>query len=262
MRSAARRDKLARIAAQSEETVYLRVVSRVYLTGGVTVSLANTGAIGGRADAGAPKGLDLLSVRNKSTAKAYEDVKEALGAIVNPDLPGGTIGFSQVTSRGVTLHERFNRLLAVGYLGFDVPVKENGRLGAPVATLSQLTAQVKRRVVVGELTESQRALNVRYTWLKDLIAEGGHERRRALCILASAVGRVRASAFDDLNRDAYGALCPRDPEADPPVSGEAALDYLMNFWNAVDVYTSADLGEGERYDRTIRLIDEVAEEAE
>jgi ABC-type enterochelin transport system ATPase subunit len=38
------------------------------------------------------------------------------------------------------MHENFGRLLAVGYLGFDVQVDEDGVLGAPVATQDILTS--------------------------------------------------------------------------------------------------------------------------
>lgn len=137
---------LGRIAAQSSDAVYLRVVTRVFLVREVTVSLANLDSSGGGGDVGVPQSIQLpdLSLLSpdeaESAASAYAKTLEALSGSYN-DInagPGVSFRFTQVGRRSVTLADSFDRPLVLGYLGFDVKVYPDGRLSAPIPSFSVL----------------------------------------------------------------------------------------------------------------------------
>jgi hypothetical protein len=131
---------------------YLRVVSRVYLAGRMTVALQETRSFGAGATAGASKPVELLAaetvdsgkegspaeVKNASIGNYKENLKtlnEAIGSLVEEDgklLPGGQAKVVSASARSITLDETFPRPLVVGYLGFDMRILEGGRLGRPI----------------------------------------------------------------------------------------------------------------------------------
>ena len=135
---------LADIRRSSREPIYLRVVSRVYFVGGVNVSLQAQGATSGGLDVGAAKPINPMSLTKdeadelKSVAAAYKEAAGKFTEALNQSLPGGSVRFATANRNSVVMEEDFGRLLAVGYLGFDVQVDENGNLSAPVATLDIL----------------------------------------------------------------------------------------------------------------------------
>jgi len=135
---------LARTRSATANRLYLRMVSRVYLVGRVTVSLQAQGSSSGGADVGAPKPANPFTMTTedaeelKSVAASYKEAMEAVGNALNEGLPGGSVRFVSANRNAVVMDEKFGRLLAIGYLGFDVEVDRNGRLGAPVATLDVL----------------------------------------------------------------------------------------------------------------------------
>ena len=129
---------------------YLRVVSRVYATRKVNVSLRDSSASSGQVDVGAPKTVELLTATTDAkpgvaTAANYaENVKklntglaEALkeaGEIA----PGGTLKVVSASSRSISLAETFPKPLVIGYLGFDMAILEDGRLGPPIPSYAVL----------------------------------------------------------------------------------------------------------------------------
>jgi hypothetical protein len=131
-----------------ERTIYLRIINRVYLTGSLTVSMTNTSAAAVKAatqsfkDASLPnlssakdvnnytKNIDAI---NKTLAPQHIDTKQDPGAI------GAALNVTSATFRSISIDERFDRPLVIGYLAFDFPVLDGGRLGMPVATINQIS---------------------------------------------------------------------------------------------------------------------------
>lgn len=158
------RYELSRIAQQTKSPVLLRVVSRVYLAGGVTVSLANLDSSSGGLDAGDAPEIKLIDLAIEkpdevdAATSAYHKALEAIGDPLNGAMPGGSVRFSQASRRAVTLDEDFDRPLVIGYLGFDVLVDKSGRLSAPIpsfATLSGDEAVLEYlRPVLGSVPDS------------------------------------------------------------------------------------------------------------
>jgi len=141
---------------------YLRVVSRVYLTGGVDVSVSNNQARAADVSAAADRPVDLLQPRESSepsngpagagaagepagasaSSENYTSMLKAVNVIADEKF-GGRVRIATASSRSVTMSETFERPLVVGYVGFDMPVYEGGRLGAPISTLEQLREPMK-----------------------------------------------------------------------------------------------------------------------
>jgi hypothetical protein len=135
---------LAHIARNSPSPVYLRVVTRVYLTGGVVVSMFNANAESGAVAGGvapAPANVDLGQEVSGAANQSVLDAASQIFKNVNAAPPGGAVRVAQASRRSVTLSETFDRPLVVGYLGFDVPVLPTGELGVPIATINQLEAR-------------------------------------------------------------------------------------------------------------------------
>ena len=132
--------------------LYLRAVTRVYLTKKVNVSLAKVNLFGTGADVGAPKQVVLPEIKDPESAENYKAVLKALSASVHGEesvetlKPGGSFRFVQASGTSITLEEEFERPLVVGYLGFDVPlIGKPGqlKLGYPIATRWALETPVK-----------------------------------------------------------------------------------------------------------------------
>lgn len=132
--------------------LYLRVVTRVYLTKKVNVFLAKANLLGTGADVGAPKQVALPEIKDPKSAENYKAALEALSASVHGEesvetlKPGGSFRFVQASGTSIALDEEFERPLVVGYLGFDVPLIEERdqlKLGYPIATRWALEAPVK-----------------------------------------------------------------------------------------------------------------------
>jgi len=118
---------------------FLRVVSRVYVTGRVSVTVKNDEAMGGEAEAGADRPVNLIGIKEGSTNDNYSESIKAINTLVKDQLPGGKIQIATASSRSVTLSEEFTKPLVIGYVGFDIPILHGGRLGAPISTLAQLS---------------------------------------------------------------------------------------------------------------------------
>lgn len=131
--------------ADAKDRNYLRVVTRLYTTGRMTVSLKDASNRSGGVDAGAPKAVDLLTpaLPDKTTNAAtnYTNAWTALSTMLKDatsSLPGGSLRLAAASSNSVSLDETFDPPLTVGYLGFDCPIEEGGRVGPPVPTRANL----------------------------------------------------------------------------------------------------------------------------
>jgi hypothetical protein len=130
---------------QDVDQHYLRVVYRVYVAGGVNLSLISNESRGGRLDAGASKPIALFdagdSTNAADAAKNYQAVLAALSQSVAAATPGANITIASASSRGVAMNETFPRPLVVGYLAFDRPIEADGRLGAPLPTEARVSGE-------------------------------------------------------------------------------------------------------------------------
>jgi hypothetical protein len=133
--------------AVSPTVVYLRVVSRVYLARAIDVSLYNANQQAGGVRAGNTPDFALLGyptngapgvTTNAAGATITNTLLSAVTNLLNITQAGGGAKFTSMGSSSVTLKQTFDQLLAIGYLGFDVPVYENGAIGEPVPTFQRL----------------------------------------------------------------------------------------------------------------------------
>lgn len=170
---------LARTRSATSSRLFLRVVSRVYLVGGVTVSLQAQGSSSAGADVGAAKSANPFTMTReaaddlKSVAESYKEALDAMGNALNESLPGGSVRLVSANRNAIVMDEKFQRLLALGYLGFDVEVDRNGRLGPPVATLDVLEGRPgsKDRLASGLSAESRKVVEIQVREICDRIVE-------------------------------------------------------------------------------------------
>lgn len=135
----------AAVDAQENPT-YLRVVTRVYLVGQVNVTLTDENSAAATASGGVPKPVDLSNMDSRNTIQNYAALNTLLQS-ANGGLPGGTVKLALATARSVSLVDRFDRPLVLGYLAIDLEVLPDGTLGTPVPTLKKISAlldQLKR----------------------------------------------------------------------------------------------------------------------
>ncbi len=117
---------------------FLRIISRVYVTGRVSVTINNDEATSAEAAGGADRPVQLLGVKASDTEGNYTAAMASLNKLIADQLPGGRVKIATASSRSISLSEAFERPLVVGYVGFDMPILKGGRLGPPISTLAQL----------------------------------------------------------------------------------------------------------------------------
>jgi hypothetical protein len=142
--------------------IYLRVVTRVYMVGAVDVSLIRKKAGGAGVDAGEAPTIHLVNLRagdaNDATAtvdvndtmaraEAYQKILDVLSNSMASAVPGGSLRIAWASGNMVSLKEKFPRLLAIGYLGFDVRILDDGSLGPLIATRDHIDPDVALRPV-------------------------------------------------------------------------------------------------------------------
>jgi hypothetical protein len=138
---------LARYAPDGPSTHYIRVITRVYLTGRVNVSLSNDAQRGGGIDAGIAQNAQLPAAAGADAAASYSKLVTTLNDSLNNSTtnltkPGGSIRIAAVSSRSVSLSETFNRPIVIGYIAYDRAVGPGGVLGQPRPTLQQMEGAV------------------------------------------------------------------------------------------------------------------------
>ncbi|NIO05015.1 MAG: hypothetical protein GTN74_10485 [Proteobacteria bacterium] len=166
---------LRNFAPEGDKQNYLRIVSRVYLTGRLNISLQSSRSLGAAVSGGAPKPVDLVvpspgSDPQEVTLKSYEKNVEALNkmleeglkkiklADVDRFLPGATVKVVSASAGSISLLETFNRPVVIGYLGFDMAIGPGGVLGPPIPTHAVLEKQVVQLTYLrtGEFVEEER----------------------------------------------------------------------------------------------------------
>lgn len=155
-------DFLSFFGPGEKQTNYLRVVTRIYATGKMSVSLMDASSRSGGLDVGVPKPVNLLSPAlpanstntSEATLQNYTNGWNTLSQIVQAAgaakdaagniLPGGSLRLTAASARSVSLDESFIPPIVFGYLGFDCAIATNSELGAPIPTyavLAQLPVQ-------------------------------------------------------------------------------------------------------------------------
>ena len=151
---------LANFSPSEGKQNYLRVVSRVYLTGKLNISIQSGRSLSGGVSAGASKPVDLVVPgvgpdAEKNTMETYTKnldklngmLEEVLKKIkvtgVDQFIPGGTVKVVAASSNSISLDETFLRPVAIGYLGFDMQIGPGGELGPPIPTHAILSREVK-----------------------------------------------------------------------------------------------------------------------
>jgi hypothetical protein len=251
---------LAGFEPRDGRTNYLRVVTRVYLTGRIDVQLTAAGSAGAGLDVGAPKPIELLNAAPPSdnntqapTMARYKANLEALNAMLRDAsaanaagtgtpslLPGGSVRVTAAAGRTIALQDTFDPPLVLGYLGFDCAILAGGGLGPPVATNVVLDATMSRdvRAAAEPFVQTQLAVidNAVYKLLRD--------RRRDAALDATTREIVDAAvrACDQLARtvDSGAEYCEQvtreplvlawkkpDNDAYQPPGERTYLDFLV-----------------------------------
>jgi hypothetical protein len=114
---------------------------------------------------------------------------------------GGAIKFVGASESSVALAESFDRLLVIGYLGFDVPVYPGGDLGVPIPTFQRLTGGVKdppRARVKSQLTLEQ----ARFVVSQDALnALAKNKQSQAVTVISNVLSQIKDTEFDDARAD-------------------------------------------------------------
>lgn len=196
------RDFLKNFASRQGKNNYIRVVSRVYLAGRMNVTLTTSESQATGLTVGAPKPVELLTLKSAEVkegieAGTTEDYAESLkrlnayiegilsggaGAATDGPLPGGTVKIVAASSRGISLEESFRRPLVIGYLGFDMAIGPDGRLGPPIPTHAVLE---KHRIPPSALSSrlqlyGNARLSFTYRIIRDLAMKGKESRAISL----------------------------------------------------------------------------------
>jgi hypothetical protein len=122
-----------------EKYHFLRVITRVYVTGRVVATLNNEEATGTEVAAGADRPVNLMGIKENATLENYNAAIAAINNLLKEQLPGGKVKIATASRRSVTLEQSFDKPLVIGYVGFDMPILKGGRLGTAISTLAQLT---------------------------------------------------------------------------------------------------------------------------
>jgi uncharacterized protein YdcH (DUF465 family) len=140
------RNLLSTYGPYGKEHHYLRVISRVYVTGRVDVTLQNAETTGLGSAAGADRPVELAGITDGTFGETVKEsiisdtaikVSEAVNVAASSQF-GARIKVATATRRSITFSETFTRPLVIGYVGFDMPILQGGRLGSPISTLDQL----------------------------------------------------------------------------------------------------------------------------
>lgn len=245
---------------------YLRVVTRIYLTRELDVSLRDARSFAGGGDVGAPKPVNLTMQDTdadpaKVTIEKYSQRIEQLNAMLESALkaegggnllPGGSMRVVAASAGSITLKQVFNRPLVIGYLAFDVPILDDGELGAPVPTYSMLSGSVAAptdnagpfRLDAGadELRFSRAALRMIYESLKDRVArdQAAAARVAALDHLVGVLpDRYPVDIYREDEADDAQVLLQRFKPAGAPISRGDRFVNVVAYWSQLETSVEA-----------------------
>jgi len=228
--------------------LFLRVVSRVYLTGAVVVSLQRSDSTAAGGSAGNAPNLNLV----KADGTVNENIDNALKAlnvqstkIAESFAAGGTIKFVSASSSSVTLSESFDRLLVIGFLGFDVPVFKGAVLGAPIPTFQifdedRHLGQVQR---VDVRSVEQQRFKLEEAALGALV-KGQNSSAQAYKVMYEVINALNASEFEGTK----AKLAAAKATLGTPAEKQAVLEAFRSFKADAGKYVSIAGVSGPRYD--------------
>jgi len=146
----------------TNKAYFLQIVSRVYVMQRVAVSMYNDSAFGVTASGGAPRDVPIPDLQSSNAAANYTNMVGAVNGIVSAYstaagaaggiAPGGTLKFTAVSGRSVSLEEKFPRPVVIGYTGFNVEVtrkqllkdlKADGKIKLQRVSRSSVAKQTK-----------------------------------------------------------------------------------------------------------------------
>lgn len=200
---------LANFAPSGERENYLRVVSRVYLTGRLNVSINSGRSAGATASGGAAKPVDLTvppagADPKAATLETYAKNLEALNKMLDDALnkkvtvkgqealiPGGTLKVVAASAGSISLVETFTRPLVIGYLGFDMGIGPNGVLGPPIPTHAVLERRLPSAARQFSLARDQESVILSYFAVRSKALEARIED----CRRSKGLGDVALSEF-------------------------------------------------------------------
>ena len=230
------------VAQSNAEFLLLRVISRIYMTGGMVVSLTRAGTTGGGITAGSAPNLSLVNADGNikdnvaATLKALEDS-------ANPPAleAGARVKFLSASNSSVTLSESFDRMLAVGYVGFDVPIFRDGTLGAPIPTFERLENLTLARPMraAGVLSGQQQRYKLEEAALEALAAKNPVA---ALQVMDDVIVALKAKEFDPARAAVLAA-------SSTPDQADGVKNALSNFKLAAVGYLAQQGDTGLRYEQ-------------
>jgi hypothetical protein len=145
---------------------FLRIVSRVYLTQKVAVSMLRDTAFGGTVSGGAPKDVPIPDLENTNAAANYSNMVNSVNGIVSSlqsaisnasgVAPGGTLKFTAVSSRSVSLEESFPRPLVIGYTGFNMSFSRSDLTNASAGRPRPYVHRVSNASLVKEMKSTRK----------------------------------------------------------------------------------------------------------
>jgi len=164
------RSFLVGLASTGSRKNYVRVVTRVYLTGELDVSLRDTTDRSFGVDVGmaspvaalVPKVAETTATTAQAAATNYKAAIEQLNEMLEGQdrtttdaagkttlVPGGSLRLTAATARTIAMKENFDPPLVLGYLGFDCEIGPGGQLGPAVPTYAVVTGQLGGEAFVG-----------------------------------------------------------------------------------------------------------------
>ena len=139
------------------QELYLRVISRVYLTGNVAISLTDAQALAAGVVAGAAQNAVVPSLADGKLQDGYQAVlKQINEGLKAAGSPGAELKVAYAAGRSVGISQTFDRPVVIGYLGFDFPILPDGSLGPPVATLNHVSGIRVQKETPGQFTLTQK----------------------------------------------------------------------------------------------------------
>lgn len=244
----AKQEELARVAtraaAHSQNSVFLRVVSRVYYARAIDLSLhrADSQSAGGKG--GVVNDVSLFKT-NGTVNENYTNVLNLLNAAVSPVAGAAQVGaaakFVAVSESTVGLAQTFDRLLVIGYLGFDVPVNAKGELGAAIPTFQRLSGMLPEPapVRIGALTEEQSRFRISQDALKSLAQT---EPKQALAVIEAMLKDFEGKEFGEARK----ALKPAR-QAAAGAQAKKIQELVRLYQDAARDYVTVDSNQGPRY---------------
>ena len=217
----------AAVKNNNGEPLYLRVITRVYLTGAVNVTMSRSVSTGADLAAGKAPDVDLIKPDgnvNENNAKAIDALNNNKATPVATAVDaGGRVKFVGASSSSVSMVESFDRLLVIGYVGLDVPVFKGGVLGFPVPTFQRLEGLADAPMQPAlELTSTELGIKARVRLVTGgVLKKAGSD---AITPTAAAEERLRAA---NVMHDTLAELSTPDSSGLHSSATDAVNAYLV-----------------------------------